>query len=335
MKKALLFSMLGICSLLVNAQLPYSGALTSTDPTFNRPDEGSPPTALSTEGIGVYYDVIPYVVTTAGLVTITSITPSTDFDLYGFLYSPAGFNPASPLSNVLLGDDDTGPGQYNFALTYNFTTPGTYYIVVTSFKPGATGAYTITATEPGPLPVRLISFTAEKSSNSKNLLKFVSAGESDIEQYQVQRSSNGVNFTDLPEASSRAKNLSTTQYYTIADNAPLGGINFYRLKITDRTGIINYSIVAAVSNSRNGSAYLTVFPNPASSYINIQTKNGQKGKAGVTISSAAGQTVYKQDYTIVNGGILYVDVKALSKGTYFIRINTTDGEITTLPFVKR
>src|SRR5258708_2768515 len=107
MKKSLLFSLLLLSGYFSQAQSVITGAITTSDPTFNRPGEGAPPTALSTEGTNVHYDVIPVTVTAAGLVTFVC-NGSTNFDTFGFLYGPAGFNPANPLSNVLVGDDDSG-----------------------------------------------------------------------------------------------------------------------------------------------------------------------------------------------------------------------------------
>ena len=332
MKKALLLYSFVICSLLAQAQFPYNGVIASTDPTFNRPDAGAPTTVISVQGTNVYYDVVPYIVTTPGLVTIASTTTNPDFDLYGFLYSPGGFDPLMPLTNVLLGNDDSGPG-FNFALTYNFTTPGTYYIVVTTLKPTSIGNYTLTATDPGPLPVKLVSFTAEKSGTGKNLLKWISAGETGILRYEIQHSSDGASFKNIAGATVEARNVSINSSYNFADIAPFQKLNFYRLKITEKTGATSFSTISVINNGKSVST-ISIFPNPAINFVSIQTKAGQSGKAAVSIISGAGQIVYKADYTIANESIVYLDVKKLTAGNYFIRIKTADGATTNLPFIK-
>ena len=333
MKKALLLYSFGICSILAQAQFPYHGVIATTDPRFHRPDQGSPPTVLSIQGTNVYYNVVPYVVTTPGLVTIASTTTNPDFDIYGFLYGTGGFDPLNPLTNALLGNDDSGPGL-NFALTYNFTTPGTYYIVVTTLKPPLTGAYTLTATDPGPLPVRLVSFTAEKSGTGRNLLKWTSAGETGILRYEIQHSSDGTSFKNISGATVEARNVSTNSSYNFADITLFQKLNFYRLKITEKTGATTFSTISVVNNGKSVST-LSVFPNPAANYLSIQTKAGQSGKAAVSIISGAGQIVYKADYTIVNESIVYLDVKKLAAGNYFVRIKTADGATINLPFIKK
>ena len=330
MKQILLLLFTGICIQIAGAQ-SISGAITSSDPTFNRPTEGSPPTILSTQGSNVSYDLIPYTVSGPGLLTIVC-TGSINFDTYGFLYSPAGFNPVNPLTNVLVGDDDSGPGV-NFAITYNFPAAGTYYLVVTTLKPGSFGTYTISTIEGGPLPVRLISFNAEKLNGGKNQLKWVSGEEINVAQYQVQHSNDGNKFTDIAGAVIRATNSAAS--YSFTDNAPFKKFNYYRLKIIDKSGLLTNGKVAVVNNGNGiGSGYITIFPNPAVNFLNVQTKAGQKGKAVVSIISADGQTVYKSDYTITNESIVNLDVKKLASGNYFVRISTADGETTNLPFIK-
>ena len=330
MKQILLLLFTGICIQIAGAQ-SISGAITSSDPTFNRPTEGSPPTVLSTQGSNVSYDLIPYTVSGPGLLTIVC-TGSINFDTYGFLYSPAGFNPVNPLTNVLVGDDDSGPGV-NFAITYNFPAAGTYYLVVTTLKPGSFGTYAISTIEGGPLPVRLISFNAEKLNGGKNQLKWVSGEEINVAQYQVQHSNDGNKFTDIAGAVIRATNSAAS--YSFTDNAPFKKFNYYRLKIIDKSGLLTNGKVAVVNNGNGiGLGYITIFPNPAVNFLNVQTKAGQKGKAVVSIISADGQTVYKSDYTITNESIVNLDVKKLASGNYFVRISTADGETTNLPFIK-
>ena len=336
MKHSLLLLSFVSCFIFVKAQSPYTGIIATTDPVFNRSNEGIPPTTLSTLYPNTHYDVIPIVISAPGLVSFVCTGPAY-FDTFGMLYSPAGFNPLSPLTNIVVGDDD-GSGGVNFnkfSFTYDAPVAGTYFLVVTTFKPNNFGPYSVSVAEGGVLPVRLISFTAEKASAGKNLLKWVSAGESDILKYQIQHSNDGNTYTDIAGAIVDARNVSTDSYYNFTDNAPLEKLNYYRLKIIDKRGGISYSIIEVVNNGRNNfSGSLTVFPNPAVNFINIKTRADQRGKAFVSITSAAGQIIYGGDRTIANESILNFDVKKFSAGNYFVRIKTANGTVTTLPFVK-
>jgi hypothetical protein len=116
----------------------FSGALTSSDPTFNRPIAGNPPTILS--GTIVHYDVTPVFVTETGSYSFEQ--GNSPFDDYMFLYS-GSFDSTTPLTNVLEGDDDDGAGT-NALITRTLTAGVQYFLVNTSFAAGALGAYDVT-----------------------------------------------------------------------------------------------------------------------------------------------------------------------------------------------
>ena len=196
MKKFLLvFSMSLSISLfcLQGFSQTYSGVIELTDPMYNRPDPGHPPTTSSSAGMGVHYDVISFVIATPGIITFTS---ASGFDNFGVLYSSAGFNPASPLTNALVAIDDESGSNFGFA--YNFTIPGTYYLVVSPFtKSNVTGPYSVVLTPATVVPVNLVSFTAERISSSNNVVKWSNENEVNVDKYQLQLSTDGKVFYDL------------------------------------------------------------------------------------------------------------------------------------------
>src|SRR4051794_33679060 len=124
MRKVVLACLFLIGMMPVFSQSVTNGSLAAADPTFNRPEEGAPPTTLSITGTNVHYSVITLNIATAGLVTING---ESVWDNFLVLYNSSGFNPAAPLVNALYANDDlVGP---NAGFTYNFVTPGTYYLV--------------------------------------------------------------------------------------------------------------------------------------------------------------------------------------------------------------
>jgi hypothetical protein len=139
-----------IAQLAAAASVPFSGTLSATDPTFTRPTAGNPPTSLSSS---VYYDLFPFYVTVNDSYTLqttsAALAPSTfgADDTFMVLYQTA-FNPATPLVNALVADDDGGAGLLSL-ITRSLTAGTQYYMVVTSFSSGALGSYTGTITNPG------------------------------------------------------------------------------------------------------------------------------------------------------------------------------------------
>jgi hypothetical protein len=127
------------------------GTLTNTSPTFNRPLAGNPPTGLSGVGTSVYYREMTFSVNSNGTYTIEMINPAfvggdPDDGFYA-LYSPS-FNPASPLTNVLQSDDDSGPG-YQPVFSRALTAGTQYVLVSTTYGNGMTGTFTDVISGPG------------------------------------------------------------------------------------------------------------------------------------------------------------------------------------------
>ncbi|MEP7106890.1 MAG: T9SS type A sorting domain-containing protein [Ferruginibacter sp.] len=328
MKKCILTFLSGICFISVFAQSTHDGALSITDATFNRPAAGIPPTELSITGTAVFYDIITFEVPIAGLITFRS---TSIWDNFAILYGTGGFNPALPLDNALEANDDfAGP---NSQFTYNITTTGTYTLVICSFKNDVTGPYNVSISAATPLPLKLLSFTAGKSDGKSNIIKWASANESNLNTYQVQRSSDNSNFLDLINGTITAKNNSSTTTYSFLDNYPAIGYNYYRLKIAERSGRISYSPVAVVKNTAIGTASLKVFPNPTSDNLQIEVKSMLNKKAFVSVINSAGMIMQSGQYSFNNQAVLSIDIKKLPAGKYYIR-TTIDNEETTIAFVK-
>lgn len=124
--------------------IPFSGALSTTDPLFNRPRALN---ALSTASTAVHYDVIPFTVSADGVysfeTTSAAFSPGSTDDTFLLLYRNA-FNPATPLVDVLaLNDDiDFSAGNRLSRIGGQSLFAGTdYFLVVTSFFNGVTGTY--------------------------------------------------------------------------------------------------------------------------------------------------------------------------------------------------
>ena len=231
----------------------------------------------------------------------------------------------------MVANDDFG--TQNFGFTYNFTSAGTYYLVICSFKNNVTGAYSITQSAPIVLPLKLTSFTAAKAVGNSNLVKWSSEDESNLNTYQVQRSIGDNSFTDLKNGRIVAKNNTTNTSYSFIDNNPASGYNYYRLKITETTGRISYSPVALVKNNKQGTTHLKVFPNPSSDYLQIEVKSMQNNKAFVSVINSGGAIMHSGQYGFNNQGVLSLETRKLPAGKYFLKTTINKEETITI-FIK-
>ena len=124
----------------VNAE-SLSGQLDTCDPTFSRPSSTS---SLSGVGTATYYEWQAFTVSATGLYTLEMSSSSIiDDDGVASIYQSV-FNPASPLTNILFYNDDTGPGFLPAFVNVSLTAGTSYILVSTTFENGITGTYSWT-----------------------------------------------------------------------------------------------------------------------------------------------------------------------------------------------
>lgn len=128
----------------ISAAQTFFGTTTSA-PTWNRPQAGAPPINLSGVGTAVAYQATQVSVSATGLYTFKM---TAGFDTFAFLYNNP-FNASSPLTNVLVGDEDSGGGT-NSQFTINLSSGNTYVFVGTAYANGDSGDYRLDVTsQPG------------------------------------------------------------------------------------------------------------------------------------------------------------------------------------------
>ena len=328
MKRNLLSFFLLLLSAGLSAQTTtYSGNLQNGDPVFNRPNEGTPPSSFSAFQ-NVRYDVYAIPITSTGLITVSV---SSSFDNFAILYDPSGFLPAIPLTNALIANDDF-IGQ-NAGFSYDITVTGTYYLVVTSYKNNISGAYTATVTTGAVLPLKLVSFNAVRSTDSKNLLKWTSSEELNLSYYQVQKSTNNIVFEDLVNGKIMASNNPLGSSYQFFDPSSATENQFYRLKIVEKSGLVSYSPIALIKQTA-ASISITAFPNPAINFLQLEMKSMQGKQANITVTNAMGILVLSGDYRFSNFSNLKLYVGGLPAGNYFLKVQGYESEAV-VPFVKK
>ena len=121
------------------------------------------------------------------------------------------------------------------------------------------------------LPVDLLDFKASliASSPAKVGVHWITADEQNVATYELERSADGQHFSSLQVFT--AANTSGEHRYDYVDAAPLMGSNYYRLKTTDKSGVVAYSDLTGVK-VEGQKLEVVAYPNPANSYIQFDTK---------------------------------------------------------------
>jgi hypothetical protein len=177
------------------------------------------------------------------------------------------------------------------------------------------------------LPLTLLYFTALADGN-KVRLNWDVANEENIIYYEVERSLTGTGFSHLLTRTSLQQSRSQ---YTDYDYSPALGWNFYRIKMVDRSGSFTYSPVRAVKFDK-GLEQVMIFPNPATSILNIQLPSSYAGKVTLQVYAADGKYISSMKPTV---NTIQLNVLPLPAGTYILKMTRDNGDISTYRFVKQ
>lgn len=179
----------------------------------------------------------------------------------------------------------------------------------------------------GALPVKLISFDATVNKENTVDLNWATASELDNAYFEVERSSDAVDFSPIAKVEGAGNSTNTIQYHT-TDNNPLNGMSYYRLKQVDLDGNFAYSEIVSVSisggalNQSSVRVYPTLISSPS---IHIAV-SGTDVPVAVSVYDMSGRMVMTQ--LITANGDTQIELPAGAQtGMYIVNCNT--GQSTT------
>lgn len=206
--------------------------------------------------------------------------------------------------------------------TYTPTVSGNYYAIITSTT--ATNLTLRTDTiAAGPLPISFENISASLS-NGKALIIWQTASELNTSSFIIQHSSNGTNFTNLSTVAAIGSGANS---YHFTDVSPTAGTNYYRLASIDKDGSITYSKVVTAQLGANN-YQITIYPNPAKNKLTI---NGAH-IATVQVINNLGRIVNIVNFKDASSPIIAID--GLAAGSYRLRVQATDGTLSSIGFIK-
>ncbi len=164
-----------------------------------------------------------------------------------------------------------------------------------------------------PLPVSLLSFEAIKQTN-KVLLQWATENEVNANAYIVERSADGINYISIGTIT--ANNSAGTNNYSLTDLQPIQGLNYYRLKMTDKNGSFRYSPIRKI-NFNNAADDITLYPNPVVDSKIIIASSGNLTKA--VIYDAAGKLIKT---FVLQGRNNELNLMGIAKGIYQLKVFT-------------
>jgi hypothetical protein len=176
-----------------------------------------------------------------------------------------------------------------------------------------------------PLPVELVQFTAGRNADQTINVSWMTAQETNASYYGVERSGDASNWRPLGTVKARGFS-STTSSYQYKDGSPLGGTNYYRLKMVDLDGKFKYSNVVSVSSDAKGES-LVIYNNPFTDMIRIKVNIPSADNLILTVTDIVGKTYISETYHAAPGdNFINLNPQGAAQGMYLLHIqgNTYD-----------
>jgi hypothetical protein len=189
------------------------------------------------------------------------------------------------------------------------------------------GTYRKLALRNVPVPVELTSFTGSYNGNNV-ILEWSTATETNNRGFEIQRSTDGENFSAVGFVNGRGTTVEPQTYSFVDRNVSPAKNHYYRLKQIDFDGNVSYSDVLNLGEApaMNFELYQN-YPNPFNPTTRISFALPKDSNVELIISDLLGQSIT----TLFNGRMsagmhsLDFDATGLSSGVYVYTIKINDG----------
>ena len=131
------------------------------------------------------------------------------------------------------------------------------------------------------------------------LLNWVAENQNNISQYFVEKSPDGIHFSDIASIDSKYFPGATNQW---TDYFPASEYQFYRVKSVELNGTSSLSDIVKVKTLFAAKNEISVFPNPADpNNFNLNMVNQPEGNYQVLIFNSSGKLLNRQAFNITAG----------------------------------
>lgn len=176
------------------------------------------------------------------------------------------------------------------------------------------GTLTVQLATSAMLPLNIVSFNAS-AKNNKAQINWNVTEENTASKYTIERSSDNVHFKSIAIVAAEMKGS-----YSVVDEAPGAGTNYYRLRVEEVNGKISNSSIRQISFA-DAVAKVKCFPNPATDHVNIDQLAA--GTYDYAVVNLAGVVVKTGTATMqASGAQMRIDLNnTIASNTYVVKLS--------------
>lgn len=177
------------------------------------------------------------------------------------------------------------------------------------------------------LAEQLISFSGSQS-NGNNILAWSTTSITSILYFGIEKSTDGIHFTELAQVPAKGSNSNTTQY-SYVEKAVISRNNYYRLKTVNKNGGVTFSTTIQI-NSNSATFGNLLFPNPVKqnqqSVLKLSLERATS--AQLVITNTAGKLLKTQTLQLSAGeNAVNLAIAGFTTGTYYVSCTTRNKPI--------
>lgn len=187
------------------------------------------------------------------------------------------------------------------------------------------------------LPLSFVDFKVNKVLQTAEL-SWSTADEVYNDFFEVERSTDGKTFLVLKKVEPQPSTGAINNYKSV-DDKPFKGVNYYRIKQTDKDGTYSFSKLQSIDFSdlraTTTDAAIQIYPNPTENYLFLSTIKKDSQAVNLRIIDMNG--VVKKSFVFKTEDEIKLNVEDLASGLYMVEMLNTSSEerIGTAKFIKK
>ncbi len=182
------------------------------------------------------------------------------------------------------------------------------------------------------VPVKLISFEGKSNKDCQYELKWNTAEESNVDHYEIEISTNGINFTKNKNV---YVNSGVYGSYNCIVKELFENKYYFRLKVIDKNGNHTFSNIISVRSNCINNFNIAVWPNPVYEHINLIVWSPLTQRFNISILDNKGQVIRKENALFQSGKNEFkiLNLNQLAAGSYILQVIDENGTTLNKKFI--